>query len=421
MGAAGGAQTVDRSDEARRAGGIGSGADRPRIAFLKVGSFSHTNRALLEILQSAFPDHALDVIDVGRLVRRDPFAFGVGLLAVVRAYGLAVLMRKGARWRAFFGTPWSFHAIRRKLRRRLAGRRYAFTIQTQSLFDGSQPDTPHFVYTDHTARMNRDYGGGGSERGGSIESRISERWIGLEAGIYRHATRVLTQTERAARSVVEDYGADPERVACVFAGGHARPGGGSPASRYEAKRILYVGTSWERKGGPDLLRAFERVRERHPEAELTLVGPAPEIDCPNVRAVGVVPVEALGDYLERATVFCVPTRREPLGFVFLEAADHRLPIVATRIGSLPELVADGESGLLVEVGDVEGLAEALCALLDDPDLCRAFGERGFERLADTYTWANVEKHLVGEIRAALADRGTEAAPNAEETRFDSMP
>jgi len=365
------------------------------IAFLKIGSFSHTNRAILDILESAFPDHEIEVIDVGRLLRRDPVALATGLLAVVREYGPGVLLRKGARWRAFFGTPWSFHAIRRKLRARLAGRRYAFTIQTQSLFDGSQPGTPHFVYTDHTARMNRAYAGSGG-----IEARITEGWVALEAEIYRNATRVLTQTGRAARSVVDDYGAAPERVACVFAGSNARATTSPDPRRYERKHVLYVGTSWERKGGADLVRAFERVLARHPDAELTLVGPAPEVALPNVRRAGVVPLEALGAYFDEASVFCVPTRREPLGFVFLEAAEHRLPIVATRVGSLPEIVVDGEGGRLVEVGDVEGLADALCELLDDPARRRALGERARAHLAGTYTWPAVARRLVAEISGA---------------------
>jgi len=375
---------------------------RQPIAFLKLGSFSHTNRAILDILTASFPDHEIEVIDVGRLLRRDPLSVALGALAVAATYGPRVLLRKGARWRAFFGTPWSFRAIRRKLRRRLAGRPYAFTIQTQSLFDGHQPRIPHFVYTDHTARMNRAYlDDPRAAVAAGIETHISERWIALERSIYANATRVLTQTERAARSVVDDYGVDPDRVACVFAGGNVPAATGPCARHYEAKRILYVGTHWERKGGPELLRAFERVVERHPDAELTLIGPAPAVSQPGVRAVGVVPLEELGRWLSQASIFCVPTRREPLGFVFLEAAAHRLPIVATRVGSLPDLVLEGESGRLVEVGDVEGLADALGDLLDDPEKCRAFGERGRAHLADTYTWANVHRLLLAELERAV--------------------
>jgi len=385
-----------------------------KIAFLKAGDFSHTNRALLGILRRAFPAHEIDVIDVGRSIRRDPWATASGLVALVLEYGPGVLFRKGARWRAFFGTPWSFGAIRRKLRRRIRPADHLFTFQTQSLFDGSQPGVPHFVYTDHTARMNRDYTGARE----SFESRISERWIALERDIYRNATRVLVQTERAVRSVVDDYGVAPERVECVFAGGHARRGVEASAERYRAKRILYVGTHWKRKGGPDLLRAFDRVRARHPDATLTLLGPTPDVRTPNVETPGVVSMEALALHLAQASIFCVPTRREPLGYVFIEAAEHRLPIVTTRVGSLPDLVIDGESGLLVEVGDIDGLADALCGLLDDPERCRAFGERGFAHLADTYTWENVEVRLVAALRASLsepgADRRSDRAPDPDE-------
>jgi len=369
------------------------------IAFLTIGSFSHTNEAILRILRDAYPDHRIDHVDVGRLIRRDPVVFVGGFFALVRAYGPAVLRQKGARWRAFFGTPRIFHAIRRKLGRRLAGRNYDFTFQTQSLFDGSQPGIPHFVYTDHTAGMNREYGA----HYAGIESRISRDWLALEAGIYRHATRVFTQTERAARSVVDDYGVDPDRVRCVHAGGNVRDEPKDTPGRYESGHILYVGTNWERKGGADVVEAFSRVLGKHPDARLTLIGPAPVPTVPNVTALGVVPLEELGRHLDRASVFCVPTRREPLGFVFIEAAQHGLPIVATRVGSLPEIVIDGVTGRLVDVGDIPALADALSEMLDDPNRCAEFGRRGRDHLASLYTWESVAKRLSQGIRSAIAD------------------
>jgi len=369
------------------------------IAFLKIGSFSHTNAAVLEMLRTGFPEHTIDVIDVGRLVRRDAPAVAIGVLALMRTYGPRTLLHPGTRWRAFFGTPWCFHTVRRMIRARLGERPYAFTLQTQSLFDGSRPGTPHFVYTDHTARMNRDYPPDADGRT-RIEARLSERWIELEAEVYRHATRVLTQTERAARSVVEDYGIPPARVRCVYAGGHVRPRSARPQPA-PGKRILYVGTSWERKGGPELLAAFARVRERHPDAELVLIGPTPRLAAPNVHAAGVVPLAELPHWLESASIFCVPTRREPLGFVFIEAAHHGLPIVATRVGSLPELVRDGETGRLVDVGDVEALADVLCELLDDPVRRAELGARGRAHLGATWNWENAARHLLAAVREGL--------------------
>lgn len=368
------------------------------IAFLTIGSFSHTNEAILRILREAYPEHRIDHVDVGRMIRRDPIVLATGLIALMLAYGPAVLVQKGARWRAFFGTPRIFHAIRRKLRRRLAGRDYAFTFQTQSLFDGSQPGIPHFVYTDHTARMNREYG---SHYAG-IESRISPDWLALEATLYRHATRVFTQTERAARSVVEDYAVEPDLVRCVYAGGNVVGEPTNVPDRYLAKHILYVGTSWDRKGGADVVEAFSRVLDEHPDARLTLIGPAPAQTLRNVTALGRVPLDELGHHLDRASVFCVPTRREPLGFVFIEAAQHGLPIVATRVGSLPELVIDGVTGRLVEVGDIPALAGALSEMLDDPDRRAEFGRRGREHLVALYTWESVATRLVQGIRTGLA-------------------
>ncbi len=73
------------------------------------------------------------------------------------------------------------------------------------------------------------------------------------------------------------------------------------------------------------------------------------------------------DWLERADVFVHSSRWEGFGIVLLEAMLARLPIVATRASAVPEVVADGETGLLVEPGDVDAFAAALGALLRDPE------------------------------------------------------
>jgi len=154
------------------------------------------------------------------------------------------------------------------------------------------------------------------------------------------------------------------------------------------------------------------VRVRHPDAELVVVGPSPRITTPGVRALGFVSPERLGELLAEASVFCVPTRREPLGFVFIEASLHRLPVVATRLGSLPDVVKDGETGLLVEPDDIESLADAISRLLADPALAQRMGERGAAHVSATWTWANTEQLLVGELRRALAEAERAEPPRA---------
>jgi glycosyltransferase involved in cell wall biosynthesis len=93
----------------------------------------------------------------------------------------------------------------------------------------------------------------------------------------------------------------------------------------------------------------------------------------------------------------VPTRLEPFGIAFLEAMLHRLPVVATTEGALPDMVNDGVTGRLVPPGGVEQLAEALIELLGDPARCRQLGEAGHRLARERYTWPAVGARLRAEI------------------------
>jgi glycosyltransferase involved in cell wall biosynthesis len=143
-------------------------------------------------------------------------------------------------------------------------------------------------------------------------------------------------------------------------------------------RVLFVGGDFARKGGHDLLEAWVRggFADR---ARLDLVTGAapPGSDAPGVRVhTGVRAHSPEWEALWRgADVFALPTHDEAFGIVFQEAAAAGLPAVGTRINAIPEIVADGETGLLVTPGDRAALAEALGRLLTSPALRREMGER----------------------------------------------
>jgi glycosyltransferase involved in cell wall biosynthesis len=117
--------------------------------------------------------------------------------------------------------------------------------------------------------------------------------------------------------------------------------------------------------------------------------------------VGKVPPEELDHYYQEASVFCLPTYLEPFGIVFIEAMTAHLPIVATRVGAIPDFVEEGRNGILVEPGDIPGLAAAMLQLLENPALCRSFGESSFQLTRDRYSWETVGEKFKQNILKVL--------------------
>ena len=95
-----------------------------------------------------------------------------------------------------------------------------------------------------------------------------------------------------------------------------------------------------------------------------------------VALIGPVPSDDVSRELREADIFCLPSYREGLPMAILEAMAAGLPVVATAVGGIPDVVRDDESGLLLAAGDAEGLAVALSELARDPELRHRLGERG---------------------------------------------
>ncbi|WP_280881437.1 glycogen synthase [Streptomyces pseudovenezuelae] len=174
--------------------------------------------------------------------------------------------------------------------------------------------------------------------------------------------------------------------------------------------ILFVGRITRQKGVPHLLRA---VRDIDPAAQVVLCAGAPdtpEIDrefrdlyqeLSSVRE-GVhwipqmLPRPEVIQLLTHAAVFVCPSVYEPLGIVNLEAMACGTPVVASRVGGIPEVVDDGKTGLLVTVDeDFEpNLARALDAVIGDPEAARRMGEAGRERAVGEFGWDTVARRTV---------------------------
>ena len=153
-----------------------------------------------------------------------------------------------------------------------------------------------------------------------------------------------------------------------------------------------------------VLRAFARVRERMPDARLVIIGPQGlELREPGVEVLGFLRKDRPEDWraliaaYASADVFLFPTRYEPFGIVLAEAMFFGLPCVATGDWSIPEIVADGETGFLARADAVDAFTARVRELLEDPARARRMGEAGRARAERLFTWDAVAARMVERI------------------------
>lgn len=223
----------------------------------------------------------------------------------------------------------------------------------------------------------------------------------------RNMTAIFTFSEYLRQSFIKNYGVSPDRVFNV--------GGGinlaefpelTPDKDYQTARILFIGTEFTRKGGPQLLKAFRMVRDAIPSAELHIVGPTQVGDLPpgavlhgHLSKANPEQRQKLDSLFREATVFALPSLYEPFGIAPLEAMLYRLPAVVTNAWALCEFVTPGVNGALVEKGSVEDLATRLIELLSNPERLAEMGQKGRETVLARYTWPSVVDRMTAIVRS----------------------
>jgi glycosyltransferase involved in cell wall biosynthesis len=232
-------------------------------------------------------------------------------------------------------------------------------------------------------------------------------WRRRETAVYRGASAIFTMSENVKRSLVAVYGVDPGRIVVAGAGPNVVPRApaGAPPPEKHPLAFLFVGKTWAAKGGPELLRAFARVRAAFPQAELWCVGAQhPPVAPPGVTFFGALGHDRLHDLFARATAFVLPTLREAFGLALLEAMAFRLPCIASNVEAIPEIVEDGVTGFLVPPRDPVMLSRAMLTLAGDRELARDMGEEGAEKLEEQFGWDRAAATMWDRMDALVARR-----------------
>src|SRR5215212_2158270 len=226
------------------------------------------------------------------------------------------------------------------------------------------------------------------------------------------AEAVLVITPRLRRLLLSD-GVDENRIHLIPPGMNPSLFEGpfeDPFAGIGRPRVLFVGRLAPQKGVSTLVAAAGLLK--HPSARLLLVGDGPERKALEKEAkrigmgdrlhfVGFVAHERLPAVLVHADLLVLPSLYEELGTVLLEAMQAALPIVASNIGGIPDVIEDGVNGLLVPPGEPEALARAIDRLLADRDLARQLSEGAQERVKD-YNWEMLAERILAAYRGVTA-------------------
>ena len=275
-------------------------------------------------------------------------------------------------------------------------------LQIGATFDALRhAPTPGYVYCDSNARLTvRDAPAG---EVAALRAEEREALVTRERAVYAGAAAVFAMSDYLRRSFVADFGLPDDKVHTVFAGANLDLEALPPLRdhRNGSPTVLFVGKQWERKGGPVLLKAFHGVRRALPRARLVVAGCAPPVaDAPGVEVVGAVDKNApdgqrrLAALYQSADVFCMPSRFEPFGVVFVEAMLHGLPCVGSDRCAIPEIIAQGETGWIVPADDAGALRDRLIEVLAQADALTEMRRRCRERALAQFTWERVAERIV---------------------------
>jgi glycosyltransferase involved in cell wall biosynthesis len=241
-----------------------------------------------------------------------------------------------------------------------------------------------------------------------------------ERALFRHADAVtatgkylaqLTRDRFGVDATVVPFGVDTALFRPAPAGEPATPAGepaAPPGSERTPVRVGFVKWLQARYGPQDLIEALGLLTDLQFEA--TLVGDGPSRASLEARVVelgltehvhflGSRPHSQIPDLMRGFDIFVMPSHEEGWGVAAAEASATGIPVVATRFGGIPEIVVDGQTGLLVPPSDPPALAAAIRRLAGDADLRLALGLAGRARVEELFSW----QHCVGLMETVYRD------------------
>ena len=368
----------------------------PRVGFVLERSLGHTTHAAN--LERVLPENRSIRADV-RLLRYDL----TGWAERIPIYNRDWTVRAGVlAWRA----------IRQMEEEEPLAALFIHTQVPAVLTQGWMRRIPTVVSLDATPLQYDELGAHYAHERGT--PRVEALKYRANRSCLHRAIHIVAWSEWTKRGIVDGYGVAADRITVV-------PPGVTPSLWYEPVsistngpvRILFVGGDFQRKGGDVLLNAYAALQQElagmasAPEVELHLVTEASVARASGVHVHHglVANSPELVALYHSSDIFCLPTRGDCLPMVLSEAGAAGLPSVATAVAGIPEIVRDGETGLVVPVDDVEALTKALRTLVESPQLRGRLGTAAQELVTVSFDADKNAERLVDLLLAEAVLRG----------------
>lgn len=256
---------------------------------------------------------------------------------------------------------------------------------------------------------------------GDHESRKTPQWL-MDFG-YRQANQLVVHGGELKRVLIEECGIPAATIQIMPHIVLGEPEASS-ADQAEADVILFFGRIWAYKGLEYLIRAEPLIGAAVPEVKVVIAGEGEDFDRYRRMMVHPERFEVHNAYLSnaeradlfrRASVIVLPYVEASQSGVIPLAYSHGKPVVATTVGGLPDAVEHGTTGLLVPPRDARALADAVVALLRDPDLRRQMGEAGRRKIQTEASAETIAEQTLAVYRRAIEGQAAAAGPRRRAT------
>lgn len=230
--------------------------------------------------------------------------------------------------------------------------------------------------------------------------RDKSHYFELERELYNSANKIFTTSFLVKNNLVDKYDVSHDKIKVVGWGGNEYFLRNAGARQTDLSyKMLFVGYTFNLKGGNELVEAFLIAKKRIANLQLVIIGPRTiPYSHEGIINVGTVTSdEKLMEYYRSADIFVLPTKCDSFPKVLIEAMYMSLPCIGTNINAIPEIIEDKVTGFVVELDNAKDIADKIIYFYENKNVIEIMGKKGRERALANFTWKSVVEKIGREI------------------------